>query len=40
MKRAEGDADFLRGVRLNRNHAKAFTNLSLRFGRRIHCDSI
>src|SRR5262249_54968244 len=34
MKRAEGNADFLRRVRLNRNHANAFTTLPLRFGRR------
>ena len=40
MERVEGDADFLSGVRLDRNHAYAFTQLSLCFGRRFHCDAI
>lgn len=40
MKRVEGDADFLSGVRSKWNHANALTQLSLGFGRRFHCDSI
>jgi len=33
MKRVESDADFLSRVRLDRDHAHAFTQLSLCFGR-------